>query len=76
VCRDSTHPVRLFYSLILVVKITSLQRIESDQQADLAPYFDHLIIQLKSFRTITGDFSDSGQVEAVSKVKLRKENDG
>ncbi len=32
------------------IKIASLQRIESDQQADLAPYFDHLITQLKFFK--------------------------
>ncbi|NJM69859.1 MAG: phycobilisome protein [Scytonema sp. RU_4_4] len=31
------------------IKIASLKRIDSDQQAALAPYFDHLITQLKSF---------------------------
>ncbi|NMG06517.1 phycobilisome protein [Brasilonema sp. UFV-L1] len=31
------------------IKIASLKRIDSDQQAACAPYFDHLITQLKSF---------------------------
>ncbi|WP_427158690.1 phycobilisome protein [Aliinostoc sp. HNIBRCY26] len=32
------------------IKAASLKRIETEQQATLAPYFDHLIEQLKQFR--------------------------
>ena len=32
------------------IKIASLKRIDSEEQAALAPYFDHLITQLKSFK--------------------------
>lgn len=32
------------------IKIASLKRIDSEEQAVLAPYFEHLITQLKSFK--------------------------
>jgi hypothetical protein len=32
------------------IKTASLKRVEPEQQASLAPYFDHLIEQLKRFR--------------------------
>lgn len=32
------------------IKVASLKRVESEQQKNLAPYFDHLIEQLKQFR--------------------------
>lgn len=55
------HYMRLLYQELQVpldamlvglagIKTASLKRVEPDRQAELAPYFDHLITQLNQFR--------------------------
>ena len=34
------------------IQSASLKRVPSEQSANLAPYFDHLIDQLRQFRTV------------------------
>jgi hypothetical protein len=59
---EGLHYMRLLYQELQVpldamvvgleaIKTASLKRVEPEQQAPLAPYFDHLILQLSQFRT-------------------------